>query len=231
MARKKSKLVHLAGIVDKDNVVEAFEKLQVNIGLASVDKKIQVIQITSSLQDEGKTTVAVNLANSFALKGSKVLIIDLDIRRPKIHRNFNQPNENGIVDFAAGNIKKEQLIKQTTYGIDVILTGSKTPYPVKILESDFIKNLITEARGIYDCIILDTPPVSAVVDPIVITKLSDAVIFVVQADRTKKNIIKESLHQLELTGANIIGLVATSVRDKYTNYKYKYYVDEESNIK
>ena len=230
MAKKKSKLVQLAGVVDTINVVDAFEKLQVNIGLASVDKKIQVIQITSSLQDEGKTTVAVNLAQSFALKGSKVLIVDLDIRRPKIHRNFNQPNENGIVDLAAGTIKKDQLIKQTKYGIDVVLTGSKTPYPVKILESEMIKSLVEEAKGIYDYIILDSPPVSAVVDPIVITKLAEAVLFVVQADRTKKSVIKEAFKQLELSGANIIGLVLTNVKQKYTNYKYKYYTSEESNI-
>jgi capsular exopolysaccharide synthesis family protein len=227
---KKSKLVKLFGVVEKSNVIESFEKLQVNIGLASVDKKIQIIQVTSSLQDEGKTTVAVNLAYSYALKGEKVLVVDLDIRRPKIHRNFNQPNENGIVDFAAGNTTKEQLVKHTDYGVDVILTGSKTPYPVKILESELIKNLIEEARGIYDYIILDTPPVGAVVDPIVISKLADAVVFIVQADRTKKAIIKDSIKQLELAGANIIGLVATNVKQKYANYKYKYYVNEESNI-
>lgn len=230
--KAKSKLVKLVGIVEKEDVVEAFEKLQVNISLASVDRKIQVIQITSSLQDEGKTTVAVNLAHSYALKGAKVLIVDLDIRRPKIHRNFNQPNENGIVDYAAGNTKKEDLVRQTKYGVDVVLTGSKTPYPVKILESEMIRNLVDEARAIYDYIILDTPPVSAVVDPIVVTKLADAVIYVVQAERTKKSVIKESLTQLELAGANIIGLVATNVRDKYNsyNYRYKYYTSEESNI-
>lgn len=227
---KKSKLVQLFGVVEKNDVIEAFEKLQVNIGLSSVDKKVQIIQVTSSLQDEGKTTVAVNLAYSYAMKGAKVLVVDLDIRRPKIHRNFNQPNENGIVDFAAGNTKKEQLVKHTKYGVDVILTGSKTPYPVKILESELIKNLVNEARGAYDYIILDTPPVGAVIDPIVISKLADGVIFIVQADRTKKNIIRESIKQLELAGANIIGLVATNVKPKYTNYKYKYYISEESNI-
>jgi capsular exopolysaccharide synthesis family protein len=222
MARKP-KIVQLKGVVEEANIVEAFEKLQVNLSLSSVDKKIQVIQITSSVQDEGKTTVAVNLANSYAYKGSKVLIIDLDIRRPKIHRNFNQANENGIVDYAAGSVKKEQLIKKTQYGIDVVLTGSKTPYPIKILESELIRDLLEEAKGIYDYVILDTPPVSAVVDPIIVSRLADAVIFVVQAERAKKSNIKESLNQLELAGANIAGLVLTNVKEKYTNYKYKYY--------
>lgn len=227
MAKRKVKYFQLKGIVDDIHTVEAFEKLQVNLGFSSVNSKNQVIQITSSVQDEGKTTVAVNLANSYAIKGSKVLVVDLDIRRPKIHRNFNQVNENGVVDYIAGNIKKEDLIKKTTYGIDVVTTGSKTPFPVKILESEKIHELLAEARSIYDYIILDTPPVTAVVDPIVISKYTDVVVFVVQADRAKKNAIKDSLKQLENAGANIAGLVLTSVKARNSYYKKYYYEDNE----
>ncbi len=226
---KKNKVIALRGIVDDEIIVEQFEKLQVNIGLASVDEKIKVIQITSSVQDEGKTTVAVNLANAYAMKGAKVLVIDLDIRRPKIHRNFKQTNENGIVDYAAGKITKDNLIKRTTYGIDVIFTGNKTPYPVKILESSLIKNLVEDMRNQYDYIIIDTPPVGAVVDPIIVSKLVDTVIFIVQANKTKKPIIKESLKQLELAGVNIAGIVLTNVRLKQSSYKYKYSLDENGN--
>lgn len=226
---KKNKVIALRGIVDDEIIVEQFEKLQVNIGLASVDEKIKVIQITSSVQDEGKTTVAVNLANAYAMKGAKVLVIDLDIRRPKIHRNFKQTNDNGIVDYAAGKITKDNLIKRTTYGIDVIFTGNKTPYPVKILESSLIKNLVEDMRNQYDYIIIDTPPVGAVVDPIIVSKLVDTVIFIVQANKTKKPIIKESLKQLELAGVNIAGIVLTNVRLKQSSYKYKYSLDENGN--
>ena len=225
MSRKK--YVDIKGVVEDATIVEAFEKLQVNIGLASVDKKIQVIQITSSVQDEGKTTVAVNLANSFALKGEKVLLIDLDIRRPKIHRNFNEANENGLVDFAAGKIRKDQLIRRTNYNIDIVLTGSKTPYPVKLLESELMKSLLEEARKVYDYIILDTPPVTAVVDPLIVSKVSDGVVFVVEADRTKKSYIKDSISQLENAQANIIGVVLKSVKDKGLEYKYKYKYQDE----
>jgi len=223
MAKKKDKLFHLVGIVEDRNVLEAFEKLQVNLNLSSVDSKNQVVQVTSSVQDEGKTTVVVNLANSYVNKGLSVLIIDLDIRRPKIHRNFNQVNDNGIVDYIAGNITKDKLFKKTKYGIDVITSGSKVPYPVKILESEKLHTFIDEMRSQYDVIILDTPPVSAVVDPIIVTKYSDVVLFVVQADRVKKSLVKESLKQLEMSSANIAGLILTSVKSRggyYSNYKY-----------
>lgn len=223
MAKKKEKLFHLVGIVEDRNVLEAFEKLQVNLNLSSVDSKNQVVQVTSSVQDEGKTTVVVNLANSYVNKGLSVLIIDLDIRRPKIHRNFNQVNDNGIVDYIAGNITKDKLFKKTKYGIDVITSGSKVPYPVKILESEKLHTFIDEMRSQYDVIILDTPPVSAVVDPIIVTKYSDVVLFVVQADRVKKSLVKESLKQLEMSSANIAGLILTSVKSRggyYSNYKY-----------
>lgn len=226
MARKKT--LKLKGIVEQLNVIEAFEKLQVNISLASVDQKIQVIQLTSSLQDEGKTTAAVNLAYSYARKDKKVIVVDLDIRRPKVHRNFKQPNENGIVDYAAGKIKIDQLIRHTDYNVDIILTGSKTPYPVKILESEKLADLIAYLRERYEYIILDTPPVTSVVDPIIISKLSDGVLFVVEADRTKKSIIKESIQQLENVNVNLIGLVLQSVKDRYSKYSYKYYYTDEN---
>jgi len=225
MARKKS--LTIKGIVNDVNVIEAFEKLQVNIDLASVDKKLQVIQITSSLQDEGKTTVAVNLAYSYARKDKKVIVIDLDIRRPKVHRNFKLPNENGIVDYAAGKIEYEQLIASTDYGIDTVLTGSKTPYPVKILESEKLAEFINRLREDYEYIILDTPPVSAVVDPIIVSPLADGVLFVVEANRTKKSIIKDSIQQLEHAKVDVIGIAMQSVKSKYTNYKSYYYGEEE----
>lgn len=225
MARKKT--LRLKGIVEDLNVLEAFEKLQVNINLSSVDKKLQVIQVTSSLQDEGKTTVAVNLAYSYARKDKKVLVIDLDIRRPKVHRSFNQPNENGIVDYAAGKIGANQLIKKTNYNVDIILSGSKTPYPTKILESEKLAELINSLREKYDYIIVDTPPVSAVVDPLVVSSLCDGLLFVVEAERTKKSFVKESIKQLENINVNIIGLVLQSVRDKYSKYSYKYYYTDD----
>ncbi|MDD4212892.1 MAG: CpsD/CapB family tyrosine-protein kinase [Bacilli bacterium] len=223
---KKPEYIKLRGIVEETHVQESFEKLQVNVGLASVDEKVKVIQITSSTQDEGKTTVAVNLAFSYINRGFKVLIVDLDLRRPKIHRNFELPNENGIVDYASGKCAKEALIKHTKYGIDVVFSGNKTPYPAKILESEMIRSLLSEAKEVYDYIILDTPPVSVVVDPILVSKYVDGTLFIVQAEKTKKAIIKESLHTLENAQANVLGLVITSVKEKYTKYNYKYYYSE-----
>lgn len=224
MARRKT--VNLRGVSTRRSIEEAFEKLQVNVGLASVDQKVKVIQVTSSIQDEGKTTVVVNLASVYARKGNKVLIVDLDIRRPKVHRNFEKPNEDGLVDYISGQIKKEQLIKHTDIGIDLVLTGSKTPYPVKILESDMLKALIEEYKEKYDYIILDTPPVGVVVDPIVSARLADGIVFVVEAERTKKVMIKEAIQQLESAKINILGLVIKSVKEKYARYNYKYYYSD-----
>lgn len=224
--KKAPQLIKLKGIVEDEHIQEAFEKLQVNINLSSVDKKVQVIQVTSSAQDEGKTTVVVNLAFSYLNRGLKVLIIDLDLRRPKIHRNFQLPNENGIVDYASGKCEKSALVRKTKYGIDVVFSGSKTPYPAKILESELIHGLLEEAKATYDVIILDTPPVSVVVDPILVSKYVDGTLFIVQAEKTKKSMIKESIHMLENAQANILGLVITSVKEKYTKYNYKYYYSE-----
>lgn len=202
--------------------VEAYKKLQLNIQYSSLDKEIKVIEVTSTEANEGKTITAVNLAATYALKNKKAVIIDLDLRKPKIHKIFNIHNENGIVDVVTENIKFEDAIYHHESGVDVLVRGSSTPQIELFLESDKLTNFINELKEKYDAIILDCPPTTVVTDSILISKKSDGIVFVVAYNKVKKDLVKDSVKRLTNIGANVLGVVMTQV-EKTMNKKYSKY--------
>lgn len=210
---------------------EAYKKLQLNIQYLSVDKKNQVIQVTSSQASEGKTYTAINLAAVYALKNKKAIVIDLDFRKPKVHKMVERHNENGLVDVLADNIKIEDAIYHHESGVDILVRGSKTPNIELMLESGKLANLINDLRKEYDVIILDCPPVLAVTDSSLIARLADGLIFVVTYNQTKKDDIKEAVKRLKMAGSNILGFVFSKVEKnvdkKYYKNEYAYYGQED----
>lgn len=220
------------------HLAEAYKKLQVNIQIASMDKKVQVIQITSSQASEGKTFTAVNLAAVYAAKNKKTIVVDLDFRKPKIHQVFKYHNENGIIDILAGNVKFEDAVQHHESGVDVLVRGTK---PLKIevtLESELMEKFINSLREQYDVIILDCPPAMAVTDASLITKLADGLVFVVAYNQAKKEVVKEAIKRMKSTGINMLGVVMSQLEKGnehsyyglgyyYYNYSYTETVDSE----
>ena len=202
--------------------VEAYKKLQLNIQYSSLDKNIKVIEVTSTEANEGKTITAVNLAATYTLKNKKAIIIDLDLRKPKIHKIFNIHNENGIVDVVTENTKFEDAVYHHESGVDVLVRGSNTPQVELFLESDKLANFINELKEKYDAIILDCPPTTVVTDSILISKNTDGIVFVVAYNKVKKDLVKESIKRLTNVGANVLGVVMTQV-EKTMNRKYSKY--------
>lgn len=202
--------------------VEAYKKLQLNIQYSSLDKNIKVIEVTSTEANEGKTITAVNLAATYTLKNKKAIIIDLDLRKPKIHKIFNIHNENGIVDVVTENTKFEDAVYHHESGVDVLVRGSNTPQVELFLESDKLANFINELKEKYDAIILDCPPTTVVTDSILISKNTDGIVFVVAYNKVKKDLVKDSIKRLTNVGANVLGVVMTQV-EKSMNRKYSKY--------
>lgn len=202
--------------------VEAYKKLQLNIQYSSLDKDIKVIEVTSTEANEGKTITAVNLAATYTLKNKKAIIIDLDLRKPKIHKIFNIHNENGVVDVVTENIKFEDAVYHHESGVDVLVRGSNTPQVELFLESDKLANFINELKEKYDAIILDCPPTTVVTDSILISKNTDGIVFVVAYNKVKKDLVKDSIKRLTNVGANVLGVVMTQV-EKTMNKKYSKY--------
>ena len=203
---------------------ESFRRLQVNLQYASVDKPYRVIQVVSSKPGEGKTTTSLNLAAVYAEKKKKVIIVDLDLRNPKVHRAFKLHSNElpGVTQYILGNAKLEEIIYHSECGIDVITRGEKINFPETLLDSKVLEELINKLKDLYDYIILDCPPVLLVTDPIIISKHADCQVFVVSHKKTKKAEAIEAIRILKKAKANIAGVIMLGVK-KPTTYREKYY--------
>ncbi|MGM9969138.1 MAG: polysaccharide biosynthesis tyrosine autokinase [Anaeroplasma sp.] len=202
---------------------ESFNKLLNNIKYSNIENPYKVIMITSSIPDELKSTTLVNLASCMINNKKRVVIIDLDTRKPVVHKFFNVTKEIGLVDYIEGAIKKEELIKHTENGTDVITLGKSIPNPTVIIESKALASLISELKEEYDYVLIDTPPVLACSDAQVISKLCDGVIYNVAMNFVKKNDAKECITSLRNINSNIIGVNITkhpfNKHDSYYYYK------------
>lgn len=203
---------------------EEYQKTVINLEYVNVDGKYKVIQLTSTIGSEGKSTTVANLAYLLGIN-KKVLILDLDLRKPKVHRIFEHPNENGLTDYLLGNIDKKTLIKHSEdLNIDFINVGSKTNAIINVLTANKLKQLIQELREQYDYIFIDSPPVLPVADSLSIAKLVDGIIFIVADNAANKKRTLEAFKAIEFTGAEIIGSIMTlqKVRGRKKNSYYYY---------
>jgi len=202
---------------------EAYRKLELNIRMASIDKPYQVIQISSASPEDGKTTTAINLASVYAERGKKVIILDFDLRRPKIHRAFHKINDLGLYDYIVNDKPIEDLIIKDESKIDLLLTGNMIDSPHVILQSKKVAELIKYVRENYDYVIVDSPPVLTVTDALLISNLVDGVVYVVSSKKTKKTQAKLGLKQFKENNANMIGAVLSDIDMKKNADYYDYY--------
>ena len=157
---------------------ESYRRIKTALEFANVDAHIQVLQVCSSMQGEGKSVTVLNIAATYAEDEKKVIVVDLDFRRPKLHRSFRVENKNGITDVLAGHISLKEAIKHGENGIDCLNRGTKAPYPTALLGSDNMAKLFQELRKEYEYIIVDCPPILAVSDAAIVSKLCDGCLFV-----------------------------------------------------
>ena len=210
---------------DMSSISECYNTLKDNILFISGENKAQVIQIESAVKSEGKTTVCCNLAVSLSFNEKKVLIIDLDFRRPHVNRFFSLPNENGIVDYMSDKVSLDDIIKSTEYaGLDIITRGTEIFNPSLLLTSEKFSELIASLRDKYDYIFLDSAPVLQVSEYIHILKISDGVLFVVACGQTQKKEIHEASELLKKSGARVLGSVMNFYNVRSNGYYgSKYY--------
>jgi succinoglycan biosynthesis transport protein ExoP len=191
---------------------ESLKTIRTGIILSSIDNPYKVISTTSTVPNEGKTSVAIGLAFSLAQVGN-VLLIDADMRRPSIQKALDLvEHKHGLSDLFIENSSMEECIKYYGKGnFDVLTAGTKTPNPSELLSSERFKNLLTELSGVYDKIIIDTAPCQAVSDALTIASLSDACIYVVKSDSTTANHVKNGIRRIRQVNGNIAGIVLNQV--------------------
>ena len=203
--------------------LEGYDRLKDNVLYMNADGKTKVFQIESSVSGEGKTTVAGNLAVSLGMTDKKIIVVDLDFRRPRLHRLFGISKETGIADYFLGAVTLEDIIKDSGYAnVDVITRGAEVHNPALILVSDKFKALIAQLKEKYDYVILDCAPVLQVSDYIHISKVSDGVLFMVAHALTTKKQVAEAVKELRKNGANILGSVFTMYDKKKDKNFYGY---------
>jgi capsular exopolysaccharide synthesis family protein len=206
---------------------EAMRSLKNGIQMADVDNPPTVIQFTSSVPSEGKTTVGLSFVTSLATSGLKVLYIDADMRHPSGSKFLNIQNETGLVDILLGHVAPQDAIRHRDDGRFWVLgAGSKTQNPPDLLSSDRMKALVGGLRKSFDYVVIDTPPVGPVIDPVIVSRLADKIVFVVRWADTSRELVRNSIQQLS-GHKKVAGVVFNHVHEgearKYGKYAYSYY--------
>ena len=202
---------------------EACRSIRTNLMFMSAQKEIQLIVVTSPGPQDGKTTAAISLAITMAQAGARVLLIDTDMRKPRIHRSFGIKAEKGISTAIMGNAAPEDVIVHTEIpNLDVMPCGPTPPNPAELLHTERFRSLLAQCRRSYDKVILDAPPTGPVTDPAIIGGVADGVLLVLRAGHTTKEAAMYARRHLNDAGARILGLVINQTDRKGGGYGYSY---------
>jgi len=226
--------VNIKIINDPTSVVsESIRMLRTNLNF--LDMKL--INITSTMPSEGKSEVITNLATSFAMLDKKVLIIDCDLRKPKIHKTFGLARNYGVSDvvLSKGNLNYRQVIQKyekKDIKLDILTAGSKISNPSELINSEGFARLLKTVKEDYDLVLVDCPPISSLTDGVLVSKLADGTVYVIESNRTDYPVISSCIEELKDNKAFILGAVLTKVdvkrEKKIYGYKYDYYYSNYS---
>lgn len=210
----------------KSQISEAVRTLRTNLQFTFVGNEKNIVLITSSMPNEGKSFISANLATSFSMIDCKTLLIDADLRKGRQHKVFNIDNEKGLSSLLLEDVKKynKYIVKTDIPNLDVLPAGIVPPNPSELLGSEQNAKLLELLKTKYDLIILDCPPVNAVTDALVLTKYADEVVLVCAYKTTPFDLLEQSKKLLENSGAKIAGVIINKTENKKGNYYYsKYY--------
>ena len=209
-------------------VAEAYRIIRTNLAFGSVDTSLKVLQVTSAVKGEGKTTTAANLAVSLALAGSRTLLVDADLRRPALHRILGMDERGPGLSEALTNGKPADslLVATVVPNLFCLVAGTIPPNPSELLSSKRMKALVDEIRENFDMVILDSPPVISVADSAIIASRVDGTIFVSRSGFVPRHLCLQAKHALESVNGKIIGCVLNSVQSGHQPYHYDRYYRE-----
>lgn len=209
---------------------EAFKRLRTNIMIAlpQEEKQCKIIGITSAQPSEGKSTVAINMAYSLAELGKYVILIDGDMRRPSLHDKLDIQAPIGLSELLQGNDKLDAAVvrykgEKTNVHFEVLTAGAIPDNPSELLTSARFQKILDAISSVCDYVIIDLPPVSAVVDAVGVSKLTDGIVVVVRENNCAQYILADCMDQLKYADANILGFVVNgSVEGAGKRYQYRY---------
>ena len=229
---------HYSARFPKSSVSEAFRSLRTSLMFSTPEGMPSTILITSPGPGDGKTTTAINLATVMAQNGSRVLLIDADLRKPRMHRDFGKPQSPGLTNRIAGknseSAETSAILPTDVDGLFVMPSGNSAPNPAELLSSERMSKIIAMNARAFDHVIIDTAPVLGLADSMVLSRLVDGVILVASAGQTPKDSIKSSIRRMAQVRAPVLGMVLNSVDLEspdyayYSSYYYNYESDEDA---
>ncbi len=205
----------------KSAISEAFRSIRTNLQFVSNEPGPKVIVVTSTISGEGKTFVALNIGGILKMTGKKVIILDFDMRKPKIHKAFDLPNDVGLSNLLINDKSLHDCIQKTTYeNFDIITSGAIPPNPAELINSDNKQKLIQELQNIYEIIIIDTPPIGIVTDAMELLKIADYPVYVLRANYSKHDFINNINKVKNENKIKKLSVVLNSLGDGISNYGY-----------
>ncbi len=221
--KAKELIVHLD---PKSTISEGVRTIRTNLQFSNVDGNVKKIMITSSMPGEGKSFTSSNIATAFAQDGNKVLIIDCDMRKGRLHKIFELSNSKGLSNLLIDDISKnyKKYIKKTNIeNLSIITSGVVPPNPSELLNSEKNKKLIEILEKEYDYIIFDCVPINGLPDSLIMANLVDKAIIVCAANFTPTDLLQKTKNSLENIDANIAGIVINKTKSSYNKYYGHYY--------
>lgn len=217
---------------DRDLLQNSVKTLVANIRFASVDNPVRTIVVTSSVPNEGKSSVSVALAEALAQSGKNALIVECDMRRRSLANMLGAHAKSGIYSVLAGQVAIEDaVVKTSTRGLYFLDSEPHIPNPVDILASKRFRALVEQMSRTFSYVVIDTPPISAFVDGAVASAVADATLLVVRRNFTRRDEIVASYDQLQKAGANVIGTVLNFCEEEKSEYYYSYYNKDGKRVK
>jgi capsular exopolysaccharide synthesis family protein len=217
-------------------VAEAYRHLRTSLLLSSAGQPPKTILVTSSQPSEGKTTTVVNIATMLAQTGADVLILDCDLRRPRVHAHFGLPNSRGVTNYLSGDSQVSEIIQ--TYeklpNLKVLTSGPVPPNAAELLGSDEMRKLLYVLSENFTHIVIDSPPAISFTDASILSTMVDGVMLVVHGGRSSRAVVRRAKQQLQDVGAHLFGIVLNNVKLEGSDYYYYsgyysgYYSDEEA---
>lgn len=212
---------HLA---PKSSFAESYRTIRTALLLSSPQEKLRSIVISSPLPSEGKTATLANLGVTLAQANRKVLLVDSDLRKPRLHRIFKIKNVNGLTNFLVGHVEYRDLIKATEVpNLYVVNAGPVPPNPAELLSSEKMVRFVDSAKQYFDHILFDSPPVLVVADAMVLGPVIDGVILVVWGEKTTREALQRAREKLDLMNIKLMGVVINNLDIRRHAYYYKHY--------
>jgi capsular exopolysaccharide synthesis family protein len=202
-------------------ISEASRALRTNLSFMSPDKAYHTLLVTSAGPGEGKTTVACCLAIAMAQAGQRVLLVDCDLRRPRLHRVFDRVNDRGVTSCLLDRASLKAAVQETEVpGLSVLLSGPACPNPAESLQSNSFQSLLADMAVSYDRVVLDSPPVGAVTDAVILSTRVDASVLVIRAMRTSREAVRHARRALHDVRANLVGAILNVADPHREGYPY-----------